>query len=85
MAKNNVKQLNYTVDEINEGLQNALEIGLQYSENNESVQLVSGTEVKKVLGTIPNPGAETGGLTLKYIDEKTLRIYNTNGSKDEND
>lgn len=85
MAKNDVRQLNYTVDEINEGLKNSLEIGLQYSENKDSVQLVTGTENKKVLGSIANPGAESGGLTLKYVDEKTLRIYNTNGSKNEED
>lgn len=85
MAKNDVRQLNYTVDEINEGLKNSLEIGLQYSENKDLVQLVTGTDNKKVLGAITNPGAESGGLTLKYVDEKTLRIYNTNGSKNEED
>ena len=56
MAKNDVKQLNYTVDEINSGLQTAFEVG-----------------------------SEEKGLTLKYIDEKTLRIYNTHGSKNEED
>ena len=89
MAKNDVKQLNYTFDEINKGLESALKVDgieLQYSEDNNLVQLVSGTEdAKQVLGSIKNPGAETGGLTLKYIDDKTLRIYNTNGSTDEND
>lgn len=85
MAKSNVKQLNYTVDQINEGLKNSLEIGLQYSDNNELVQLVSGVDDKKILGSIKNPGAESGGLTLKYVDERTLRIYNTNGSKNEED
>ena len=89
MAKNDVKQLNYTFDEINKGLESALKVDgieLQYSEDNNLVQLVSGTEeARQVLGSIKNPGAETGGLTLKYIDDKTLRIYNTNGSTDEND
>lgn len=86
MAKNNVKQLNYTVEEINEAIDVALGVGLEYSEDKNSVQLVTGTDdSKKVLGSIQNPGAEIGGLTLKYIDDKTLRIYNTNGSKDEND
>ena len=89
MAKNDVKQLNYTFDEINKGLESALKVDgieLQYSEDNNLVQLVSGTgDAKQVLGSIKNPGAEAGGLTLKYIDDKTLRIYNTNGSTDEND
>ena len=89
MAKNDAKQLNYTVEQINDGLQTALDlknVGLEYSENNDSVQLISGTgEDKKVLSSLQNPGAESGGLTLKYIDDKTLRIYNTNGSQDESD
>lgn len=85
MAKNNVKQLNYTFDEINEGLKNSLEIGLQYSDSKDLVQLVSGIDNKKVLSSIKNPGAESGGLTLKYVDDRTLRIYNTNGSKNEED
>ena len=40
------------------------------------MQLVTGTE-KTVLSSINNPCAELGGLTLKYIDEKTLRILQT--------
>ena len=56
MAKNDVKQLNYTVDQINSGLENAF-----------------------------NVGSEKNGLTLKHIDEKTLQIFNTHGSDDEND
>ena len=89
MAKNNTAQLNYTVEQINEGLETALElktVGLEYSDNNNSVQLVTGSgDDKRVLSSLQNPGAESGGLTLKYIDDKTLRIYNTNGSLDEND
>jgi hypothetical protein len=86
MAKNNVKQLNYTLDQINEAIDTALNVGLEYSEDNTSVQLVSGLENnKKILGSIHNPGAEIGGLTLKYIDDRKLRIYNTNGSTKEED
>lgn len=86
MAKNNVKQLNYTVEEINEAIDVALGVGLEYSEDKNSVQLVTGTDdSKKVLGSIQNPGAEIGGLTLKYIDDRKLRIYNTNGSTKEED
>jgi hypothetical protein len=86
MAKNNVKQLNYTLDQINEAIDTALNVGLEYSEDNSFVQLVSGTgENKQILSSIQNPAASQGGITLKYQENRKLQMYYKNGSESEAD
>ena len=86
MAKNDVKQLNYTFDEINEALSVALGVGIEYSDDNSSVQLVSGTgEDKQILSSIQNPAASQGGITLKYQEDGKLQMYYKNGSENEAD
>ena len=86
MAKNDVKQLNYTFDEINEALSVALGVSIEYSDDNSFVQLVSGTgEDKQILSSIQNPAASQGGITLKYQEDGKLQMYYKNGSENEAD
>lgn len=90
MAKNNVKQLNYTFDEINLALQAALGtkgIALRYSDDNSAIQLIcDGEDVeKRVLSSIQNPVSENGGITLQYQEDGKLQVYYQNGSSNPDD